>query len=173
MTRSACKGFAAGAIGGAVGTLVLNVFQKGSLIGTKTIEDRAGNGRTYAKQQEELLESFEKAHTQTAEAVAGAAGIRLSSSAQKKNAAPVTQYAFGILCGGVYGLVAEYVPQATVGFGTMYGTVLFTGASEVVLPALGMVASPKDRTPIQHMGGLSGNVVYGAVTEGVRRLLRS
>ncbi len=172
MTRSAWKGFAAGAIGGALGTLVLNVFQKGSLIGTKTIEDKVGNGRTYAKQQQELLESFEKAHTQTAEAVAGAAGFRLSS-AQRKNAAPVTEYAFGILCGGVYGLTAEYLPTATAGFGTTYGAVLFTGASEVVLPALGMVAPPKNRTPIQHLGGLSGNVVYGAVTEGVRRLLRS
>ncbi len=172
MERSAWKGFAAGAVGGAVGTLVLNLFQKGSLMGTKAIEDKVGDGHTYTKQQEELLEGFEKAHTQTAEAVADAAGIELSA-ARKKNAAPVTEYAFGILCGGVYGLVAEFLPAATAGFGTTYGAVLFTGASEVVLPALGMVSPPQERTPVQHLGGLSGNVVYGAVTEGVRRLLRS
>ena len=35
MTQSAWKGFAAGAIGGAEGTLVLNVFQKVLLMGTK------------------------------------------------------------------------------------------------------------------------------------------
>ena len=171
MARSAWKGFVAGAIGGAVGTLVLNVFQKGSLAGTRAVEDKVGGGHTYTKQQQELLQGFEKAHTQTAEVVAAAAGVRLSS-AQKKNAAPVTEYAFGVLCGGLYGLIAEYVPQATAGFGTTYGAVLFTGASEVVLPALGMVAPPQERTPIQHLGGLSGNVVYGAVTEGVRRVLR-
>ena len=172
MKRSAWKGFAAGAIGGVVGTWVLNVFQKGSLMGTRAIEDRVGGGHTYAKQQQELLQGFEKAHTQAAEAVVGVAGIQLSS-AQKKTAAPVTEYAFGMLCGGVYGVIAEYLPAATAGFGTTYGAVLFAGASEVVLPALGMVAPPQERTPVQHLGGLSGNVVYGAVTEGVRRALRS
>ncbi len=103
--------------------------------------------------------------------MAGAAGVTLSPS-QKAKAAPVTEYVFGIVCGGVYGMIAEYVPLATAGFGTTYGAVLFTGASEVVLPALGMVPLPQDRTPVQHLGGLSGNIVYGAVTEGVRRLLR-
>ncbi len=172
MGRSAWKGFAAGAIGGALGTLVLNVFQKGSLAGTRSIEDTLENGHTYTQQQEALLQGFSKAHLQTGLAVAGAVGVQLSS-AQKENLAPVVEYAFGILCGGVYGLVAEYLPAATAGFGTTYGAVLFTGASEVVLPALGMVDMPLDRTPIQHLGGLSGNVVYGAVTEGVRRLLRA
>ncbi len=171
MARSAWKGFAAGAIGGAVGTVALNVFQKLSLAGSKAIEDQVGDGHTYTKQQEQLLEGFDKAHVQTTKAVADAAGVTLSS-AQKKNAAPIAEYAFGILCGGVYGVIAEYVPSATAGFGTTYGAVLFTGASEVVLPALGMVPMPQDRTPVQHLGGLSGNVVYGAVTEGVRRLLR-
>ncbi len=172
MERSAWKGFAAGAIGGALGTLVLNVFQKGSLLGTRHIENKLDNGYTYTQQQEALLQGFEKAHTQTGLAIAGALSLPLSS-AQKEKVAPVVEYAFGILCGGVYGLIAEYLPAATAGFGTTYGAVLFGGASEVVLPALGMVAMPQDRTPVQHFGGLSGNVVYGAVTEGVRRVLRA
>ena len=172
MERSAWKGFAAGAIGGALGTLVLNMFQKGSLIGTRSIEDKLDNGHPFTQQQEALLQGFERAHTQTGLVVAGVVGVQLSS-AQKENVAPIVEYAFGILCGGVYGLIAEYLPAATAGFGTTYGAVLFTGSSEVVLPALGMVAMPQDRTPVQHLGGLSGNVVYGAVTEGVRRVLRA
>lgn len=169
--RSAWKGFVAGAVGGAVGTAVLTVFQEGSLEGTRAVEDKVGNGHTYTRQQEELLQGFEKAHEQTAEWVAGVAGTSLSP-AQHKKAATVTEFAFGILCGGIYGVVAEYLPAVTAGFGTTYGAVLFSGASEVVLPALGMVPVPKDRTAVQHVGGLAGNVVYGAVTEGVRRLLR-
>ncbi len=171
MGRSAWKGFLAGAVGGAVGTLVLNVFQQGSLAGTRAVESRVGDGHAYTEQQEELLKGFEEAHTQTAEAVVGVAGVTLSRS-QKKKAAPVTEFAFGILCGGVYGVIAEYAPMATAGYGTTYGAALFTGASEVVLPLLGMVPMPGERTPVQHMGGLAGNVVYGAVTEGVRRLVR-
>lgn len=171
MSRSAWKGFAAGMIGGAVGTLVLNVFQKASLKGTEAAEDQLHNGHRYTKEQQQLLKGFEKAHTQTAEAVTDAVGIRLSRAA-RSNAAPITEYAFGILCGGVYGILAEYLPQTTSGFGTVYGAALFTGASEVVLPALGMVPMPGERTPIQHLGGLSGNMVYGAVTEAVRRTLR-
>ena len=171
MAKSAWKGFVAGAIGGVVGTLVLNVFQMGSLKGTELVEDNAGDGHRFTHEQQGLLDQFEKAHTQTGEAVAGAVGVQLSRS-QKKKAAPVVEFAFGALCGGVYGAVAEYVPAVTAGFGTTYGAVLFTGASEVVLPALGMVPKPQDRKPIQHLGGLSGNVVYGAVTEGVRRLIR-
>ena len=171
MARSALKGFAAGMLGGAVGTLVLNLFQQASLKGTSAVEDNVHDAHTYTHQQEALLKGFDKAHTQTAETVAASVGLPLSTS-QKKHAAPVAEYAFGMLCGGVYGVLAEYLPQTTSGFGTVYGAALFTGASEVVLPALGMVPMPDERTPIQHLGGLSGNMVYGAVTEAVRRTLR-
>ena len=77
----------------------------------------------------------------------------------------MTEYALGILRGVVYGLTADYVPHTTVGFGKTYPAMPFTGASEMVLSALDVVTSPLDRTPIQHLGGLAGNLVYGAVTE--------
>ena len=122
-------------------------------------------------QQEQLLKSFEQAHTRTAVDLANTAGKPLSA-AQRREAAPVTEFAFGIACAAVYGAVAEYLPAATTGFGGVYGAVLFTGASEIVLPAIGYVAPPSGRTFVQHAGGLSGNVVYGICTEAVRRLLR-
>lgn len=170
--RSVALGLLAGAAGGALGTLVLNLFQKASLEGTRVAENKLDSETTYTQQQEGLLKSFEEAHTRTAVDLAHAAGTDLSS-AQRAKAAPVTEFAFGILCAGVYGMLAEYLPAVTVGFGSVYGAVLFTGASEVVLPAIGYVAAAKDRTPVQHLGGLAGNVVYGMCTEGVRRLIRS
>ena len=171
-SRSALKGFMAGAIGGALGTLVLNVFQKASLEGTRVAEKKIAGTTKYTQQQEKLLENFEKAHNETAEEAARAVGIDFSAE-QHPRAAMITEFAFGILCAGVYGALAEFVPSVTAGFGTVYGSVLFAGASEVVLPAIGFVPSPAARTPVQHVGGWSGNVVYGASTEGVRRLLRS
>lgn len=166
-TRSAWKGFLAGAIGGAIGTLVLNLFQQGSLEGTRVVEGKLGGRKRFTREQEQLLKGFEQAHVQTAETL----GIDVPRT-QRKKAAAAVEFGFGILCGGAYGALAEYVPAARAGFGTVYGATLFTGASEIVLPALGWVAAPQDRTVVQHVGGLAGNVVYGAVTEGVRLGLR-
>ncbi len=170
-TKSLIRGAFVGAIGGAVGTLVLNSFQTASLQGTEAVEKRLPSPNTYTEQQKGLLEQFNKAHAKTAEVAAWAAGKPLSPAVSKR-AVPAVEYAFGAVCGALYGAVAEYLPSITSGFGMTFGAALFTGASEVVLPALGWVPQPSERTPVQHLGGLSGNVVYGAATEGVRRLLR-
>ncbi len=169
--RSALLGFLAGAVGGTVGTVALVLFQTASLKSTEALEKTTDLGYRYSREQRELQRMFEQAHMETADAVAGGAGTSLSFS-QKQIAAPVTEFAFGILCAGIYGVAAEYVPAVTVGFGTAYGATLFTAASELVLPALGFVPPARERTAVHHLGGLSGNVVYGAVTEAVRRLLR-
>ena len=171
MSRSVIKGFLTGLVGGVAGTVVLTVFQTASLKGTRAAERRMGDGERYAGEQKELLDSFTKAHAKTAQVAAGAVGHRLAKG-DAKEMAPVVEFAFGALCGGIYGALAEFVPAVPAGFGTVYGAVLFTGASEVVLPALGWVATPGERTPVQHLGGLAGNVVYGATTEGFRRLVR-
>lgn len=169
--RSATLGFFAGALGGVLGTVVLNAFQTASLKGTQFAEDKLGTGTTYSHQQEQLLDMFQKAHTETAEAITDAVGGQLTRK-QRKAAAPITEFVFGALCAGLYGALAEYLPAVTAGAGTVYGAVLFTGASEVVLPAIGFVPPPQQRTAVQHGGGLAGNMVYGAATEQVRRLLR-
>ncbi len=161
----------AGAVGGALGTAVLTVFQKGSLEGTRLAEDHTATHHKYTKQQSELSRSFEQAHVKAVESLAEAVGTELPPE-HRKAAAPAMEFAFGIVCAALYGAAAEYLPVVTAGFGGVYGAVLFAGASEVVLPAIGFVAPPQNRTPVQHVGGLSGNVVYGVVTEVVRRSLR-
>lgn len=171
-SRSLVRGLLAGAVGGALGTVVLTVFQKASLEGTRLAEEKLGTDHRFTREQEGLAQQFEQAHIQTAQKTATAVGTQLPAEHQK-SAAPVVEFAFGIACAAVYGALAEYVPAVTQGFGTVYGATLFAGASEVVLPALGWVPSPADRTPVQHGGGLAGNVVYGAVTEAVRRAFRS
>ena len=161
------KGALAGAAGGALGTLVLNLVQKASLEGTREVENHWADGHKYTKQQQQLLDTFEQAHVATAEAVVGHVPYR-----RRERTAMQVEFAFGIVCSALYGAAAEYVPAVTTGFGSMYGAVLFTGASEVVLPAIHFVPSPVNRTPIQHLGGLAGNVVYGLTTEAVRLLFR-
>ncbi len=170
-SESIAKGFLAGLVGGIVGTAVLTVFQLASLKATRLAEDQIGTGEKYTREQEGLLKGFERAHTITAEKLANAAGVNLSRK-QRRNSPMVVEFAFGTLCAGIYGSLAEVIPAITAGAGTVYGATLFTGASEIVLPALGWVDAPAKRTPVQHLGGLAGNVIYGAATEAVRRLLR-
>ncbi len=170
-SRSAWKGFVAGAIGGAVATFVMDMVQKLALEGTRAAESAVGPEKTYTEQEEGQLQDFQRAHERTADLVVKTAGGRLSG-VQRKVAAPVTHYAFGALCGGVYGLVAEYVPAVTFGSGSAFGTSLFVGVSETVLPALGLMPAPADTPPLLHAGGLTAHAVYGTSTEWVRALVR-
>ncbi len=169
--RSIVKGFLAGAVAGAVGTVVLNTFQSASLKGTEAVENRLPGENTYTGQQGDLLKSYAAAHDHTADAAAKLAGVQLTP-AQRRQSEPFIEFAFGTLSGGVYGALAEYLPFITSGFGTSFGAALFAGANEAVLPALGWMSQPAERTPVQHVGGLSGHVVFGAAVEGVRRLVR-
>lgn len=165
--RSLWRGALAGAIGGALGTVVLNFMQKSSLEGTRKLEDSAGDDHRYTREQEQLLGIFEQAHVATAKAV----GVAVPAGKRQETAIGV-ELAFGVICAAVYGALAEYAPTVTGGFGSVYGAVLFTGASEIVLPAIRFVSPPADRTAVQHVGGLGGNVVYGITTEATRRILR-
>jgi hypothetical protein len=101
--------------------------------GTRKLEERWADGRRYTRQQEELLKTFEDAHVATAEAL----GVQVALEKFEQTAMRV-EFAFGILCGTIYGVLAEYQPAATVGAGSVHGAVLFTGASEVVLRQLAL-----------------------------------
>ncbi len=170
-SKSAWKGLLAGAAGGLAATLVLDGFGKASLEATRKVEDAAGGPHTYTHQQEEQFQNFERAHIGTVENIAQATGASLTER-QKKLAAPATHYLFGTLAGAAYGLLAEYWPSARFGFGTAFGISLQLGATEGVLPALGLMPSPLDTPLFLHAGGFASHAVYGASTEGVRRLVR-
>lgn len=126
--QSLLKSSFAGALGGALGTLVLNLFQKASLEGTRRAEDVLADDHTFTKQQKQLLETFVDAHIATAASL----GARVPRRDRETTAMGV-EFAFGIICGALYGACAKYQPAVTVGFGGIYGAVLFTGASEIVL----------------------------------------
>ncbi len=168
---SAWKGFAAGAAGGLLATVVMDAFQKASIESTRATEKAAGSGQRLTEEQEQQLGNYEKAHSQVVDRVADAAGASLTAS-QKKVAAPATHYIFGALAGGVYGLLAEYWKPATFGFGTAFGASLYLGASEAVLPSLDLLPTPAETPAFLHVGGLLAHAVYGASTEGVRLLVR-
>lgn len=83
--------------------------------------------------------------------------------------APIVRYTIGALAGGAYGFAVEILPVVRRGYGTGYSNLLFLGGSEAVLPWF-------NRGPRQKFqpasGGLSAPLVYGAVLETTRRILR-
>jgi putative membrane protein len=98
-------------------------------------------------------------------------GYRLAED-QKAVAGSVVHYAFGAGVGAVYGAAAEIVPRVTTAFGLPFGVAVWLGAHVVAVPALGL-AEPPTRQPIGKEAKEFGlHLVYGAVTELVRRLLR-
>ena len=165
---SPLKGLLAGAIGGLLGTLALDLFQQGAMIATRKVEDAADTGHTFSRQQEQQIKGFERAHAEAADALTGGN----LSHAQRKAAAPITHYAFGALCGAVYGALAEYTPAVTAGLGTAFGSALFLAAQEGAVPALGLSPAPNKIPAALHAGGLTAHCVYGFTTEGTRLLFR-
>ena len=170
--RSALKGFVAGTVGGLLGTVALDLFKQALEKGSRKAENAAGRAPVLAGQQARQTINYHLAHAQAAEFLAEAAGTSLSKG-QRITATPITHFAFGALCGGVYGLLAEYHRGITFGAGTAFGTSLFAVTNEAVLPALGMLP-PAFRSPaILHVEGFASHAIYGAVTEGLRTLVRN
>jgi len=76
----------------------------------------------------------------------------------------VVHYAVGAALGGMYGLLTEYQPDASTGFGTAYGVATATILDQVV----GSTDSAPDTAPVK---AAVSHLVFGVVLEGMRTLL--
>ena len=105
-----------------------------------------------------------------ARAATSLAGYTLAEH-QKPRAGTAVHYAFGAVVGAVYGAIAEIAPIVTTAFGVPFGIGVWFGAHVVAVPAMGL-SDPPTRQPVGKEAEEFGlHVVYGAVTEIVRRLL--
>ena len=92
---------------------------------------------------------------------------------QKKAAAPVVHYVFGAAVGALYGVAAETIPAVRTGFGSLFGAAVWLGAHVIAVPALGL-AEPVTKSPLpKEAGEFGAHIVYGTVSEGLRRAMRS
>ena len=100
------------------------------------------------------------------------AGAKQLPSTEKKIAAEGIHWGFGALAGAAYGMMAELYPQVTAKNGITFGMTLMAFTHEGALPALGLSAEPKDQNPREQRSEMATHVVYGVVTETVRKLVR-
>jgi putative membrane protein len=145
--RSLAKGLLAGLIGGLVATAA------------KTLAERIYPPRTHGEPEpREVL----------AEKVAGHELV----GTQKEVAREAIQWGFGALTGAAYGALVEYYPQATAKDGAGFGMALSSLMHGTVLPAMGLAAEPEEQTARERTSEMATHLVYGVVTETVRRVVR-
>lgn len=97
---------------------------------------------------------------------------RLSKS-EKEFGGAISHYAMGVMSGAIYGVVAEVLPQASVGYGLGFGAAVWVIADEGIVPALGLSKSTKDYPPSIHLYAFASHLVYGFTTELVRGAVRN
>jgi hypothetical protein len=158
---NAYRGLLFGAIAGATAAWAMNQFQ--SLL-SKATQPRPHSNSAPSEQPDD-------ATMKAADRIARGVRFRPLSRQEKSIAGPVLHYAFGTAMGALYGLTAEYFPEARAGFGTIFGTLLFALADETAVPLAGFSGKPADAPVSSHLRALASHVVYGASAEAVRATL--
>jgi putative membrane protein len=145
--KSLAKGLIAGLIGGIVATAA------------KTLAEKFYPPRTHGEPEPPAV---------LAEKISGG---DLSQN-QKAVATETIHWVFGAASGAAYGALAEFYPAATARDGVNFGMTLMALTHEGALPALGLSAEPADQTTREKASEMATHVVFGFVTESVRRYVR-
>lgn len=89
----------------------------------------------------------------------------------REPAGKMVHYVTGAVLGGIYGVIAEYRPEASAGFGSSYGIATAALLDDVAVPAADL-GPGIDETPLAtHAYGIASHLLYGWVLEGVRTLI--
>lgn len=156
------KGLAAGLIAGLVASWTMNQFQ--ALLSKLSEEERG---------QESGSDDETPATVKAADAISEEVFGHELTKSEKEVAGPAVHYAFGAATGGVYGAMAEFVPDVTTGTGVPFGTAVWLLADEAAVPLLGLSKSPTQYPLSKHAYALASHFVYGLTTEVVRRAVRN
>ena len=89
----------------------------------------------------------------------------------REPAGQAVHYIAGAVIGGIYGVLNEYRPEASSGFGSAYGIATAALLDEAAVPAAGLGPAPAETPLASHAYGAASHLVYGWVLEGVRALI--
>ncbi len=149
------RGLAAGIAAGLVASLAMNLFQK-----------------AWAKALPMPGSGDDPATVKAAQRVSRAATGEFFAVEDKEAAGNAVHYLFGAVLGGAYGLLAEYRPEVTKGYGSLFGAAS-AAFDELGVPAAGLSGPTTDFPAATHAYALASHIVFGGVTEATRRLVRA
>ena len=147
-THSLAKGLAAGLIAGIVATAA------------RSFAEKLYPPRTHGEPEPPTI---------LAEKIAG----RSLEQDTRITATETIHWSFGAAAGAAYGAIAEYYPPITERNGANFGMTLMALTHHSALPALGLAAEPEEQTAREKSSEVVTHVVFGVVTETVRRIVRS
>jgi putative membrane protein len=171
-TESPCilRGAAAGALGGLVASWVMNGFIAGITKAQEALKPPEQKAQEESQQPKDEEQS-EDSTIKVADAAAWLATGHHLSKQGKQRGGPIVHYVFGTLMGATYGTLAELSATARAGTGSVFGTALFIGADEVMVPALGLAKPPTQEPASSQLTHWAAHIVYGITTELVRRVI--
>jgi uncharacterized membrane protein YagU involved in acid resistance len=89
----------------------------------------------------------------------------------REQAGQAVHYVTGAVLGAIYGVLTEYKPDASAGFGSAYGIATAALLDEAAVSAAGLAPPPTETPLASHAYGAASHLVYGWVLEGVRALI--
>lgn len=146
------RGLVAGVIAGAVASFAMDRFQAAA---SPLLPSNGSDS--------------EPATEKAADAVVSGVTGRKVPDADKPLAGQAVHYAVGIALGAAYGVAAEFRPSVTTGFGTAFGLGTATLLDEAVVPATGLGSAPWDAGVASNLYSYASHLVFGSVSEIVRR----
>ena len=162
------KNALAGVAGGLVASYVMTQFQHAVKKAKKNLDgNQPGESKSGGQPEDE------PATIQAANAVSRMALHRELRPEEKAPAGRAVHYIFGAAVGGLYGALAEKMPLARAGFGTLFGSLLWLISDEIAVPAAGLSKPPQQYPASIHANALASHLVYGVTTEAVRAGLRA
>jgi uncharacterized membrane protein YagU involved in acid resistance len=164
------KDVVAGAVGGLAGTLAMNYAQRVWTLVSDRNPPRSAAGPHDARDWQERTEN-QNSNEIAAQMLATATIDRRLSERELSVAASLIHFSFGAAVGAVYGAWIGTFPRDRHS-GTALGATLWLTADEIAMPVLGLSRSTLQRPLEMHSQSFASHLVYGAVTERTRRLVR-
>jgi len=158
------KGLFAGIAGGLLASLLMEQFQ--------ALWNKAAVELNPTKDEETSSAPEESSTIKVAQAISERFTHKRIPADKKVVASETVHYAMGATSGAIYGVTAELIPLATVAEGLVFGASVWLVADEAIVPALGLGKSAKQTPVSTHIYALTSHLVYGFVTETVRRAMR-
>ncbi len=150
------RGLVAGLVAGLAASFVMDRFQS-AVSGLSSDDGSEGTPAT----------------ERAADALAEVATGRAVRDADKPLAGQAIHYVLGAGLGIVYGIAAEFRPVVTTGYGTAFGLSTATLLDEGAVPAVGLGDAPWKADASTHLYSYASHLVFGSVTEIVRRSVRA